>query len=152
MPFQVNKNIVEVMFSCSFIYYCLTGFDDSIIVNTEPPSGSQLVGLDGTSNFITLNCSVYHGNDKEIVWSVQNFRSWATVKRVNYDVAPGLFYVSKETNQSHFTIQNLTSEFDGVTVFCGTEEEHKLANFTFKLYRKNRILLVPCTLYKRSLV
>ena len=47
-------------------------------------------------------------------------------------------------SQNELTVLNLTSNLDGVTICCGTEEEPELANFTLRVYRKQESLLAKC--------
>ena len=48
--------------------------------------------------------------------------------------------------QNKLTVQNLTSDLDGVIVYCGTEEEPELANITLRIYRRCH---VSCLSLKR---
>jgi hypothetical protein len=116
---------------CFFI-----GFD--IGLKESPQSGSII--LDLASNSTTLSCSIVADKNISLLWSLQ-YVNGTQVQPVLSSTAPDLFNVTISDNrstyiQSHFQILNLISDLDGVTVFCGTKEEHQLANFTYRIYRK----------------
>lgn len=110
-----------------------------------PLSGSLLVDYCGAKNFTTLNCSILTSSRPvHIVWSVQHLRNNSAILMVEDNTEPELFYIVESVktasqnffSQSYFTILNLTSELDGVIVYCGTKEEPKIANFSLRIYCK----------------
>lgn len=116
-------------------------------IHTEPHPGSHLIHYEGSLNIITLKCTKFNDNE-EIIWSLQNFRHNTEVKRVRDIEIPELFYnISNEAEnysiRSHFTIHNITLQLDEVVIFCGTNEEPLLANFTLhvKDYSKSKKLI-----------
>ena len=98
------------------------------------------MGLESTADFVTLSCSTYNrGDDVDIIWSLKNFQDDISVRRVENELAPELFHISDKRDvyiQSQFAVLKLSLEFDGVVVFCGTEERPQTANFTLQVYRK----------------
>lgn len=117
------------------------GFDTCM--KSMPSSGTLLADNLGTMNFAIINCSILsYSKSVSVLWSLRNI---STDHRVDNNTAPELFYIEEEvTNitrrnfftQSHFIILNLTSDLDGVVVFCGTHEEPKVANFSLRVYCK----------------
>jgi hypothetical protein len=126
------------------IFLICKGFD--IRLKSIPSSGMFLADNLGTENFTTLNCSILAYNEPVYIrWSMENFRSISSNLTVDNDTAPESFYIEESminitsTNfftQSHLTILNLTSDLDGVVVFCGTHEDPKVANFSLRVYCK----------------
>lgn len=122
-------------------FFICKGFD--IRMKSIPSSGTLLADNMGTKNFAALNCSILSYNKPVFVqWSL---RSISSDQRIDNSKAPELFYIKEEVinitsksffTQSHFIILNLTSDLDGVVVFCGTHEDPKMANFSLRVYRK----------------
>ena len=59
------------------------------------------------------------------------------------NVAPELFSFSGDpipgfnlTYQNSLTITNMTSDLDGVIIYCGTGKQSQQANFTLRIYGK----------------
>ena len=48
------------------------------------------------------------------------------------DPIPGLNF----TYENSLTVTNLTSDLDGVIIYCGTGVQPRQANFTLRIYRK----------------
>lgn len=122
-------------------YLAHKGFDTCM--KSMPSSGTLLADNLGTKNFAIVNCSILSYNKPvSVLWSLRNI---SADHRVDNNTAPELFYIVEEvTNitrrnlftQSHFIIPYLTSDLDGVVVFCGTREDPKVANFSLRVYCK----------------
>ena len=122
-------------------YLFLTGLGATQV---DPPSGSVIVNFEGTLNAATLNCSVTSSQGIRIStqWTLVHFRGSAASVTIN-NAAPELFSFSGDpvpgfnyTYENSLTVLNLTSDLDGVTVYCGTGAQPRQANFTLKIYRK----------------
>ena len=112
-----------------------------------PPSGSVIANFEGTLNATTINCSVTNSQGAQITtqWTLTNFggdESDAFIFTLN-NVAPELFSFSGDpipgfnlTYQNSLTITNMTSDLDGVIIYCGTGKQFQQANFTLRIYRK----------------
>ena len=110
-----------------------------------PQNVSVIIGLEGASNTTTLNCSIVTNKNISLFWSLQ-YLNGTQVQPVLSSTEPDLFNITTSENhsthiQSHFHILNLTSDLDSVKVFCGTDQEYQLANFTYRIYRKLTMLL-----------
>ena len=112
-------------------------------MKSMPSSGTLLAENLGTKNFAALNCSILSYNEPvSVLWSLRNISS---DQIVDNNTAPKLFYIEEEVinitsknffTQSRFIILNLTSDLDGVVVFCGTHEDPKMSNFSLRVYCK----------------
>lgn len=103
----------------------------------------MITNFEGTINATTLTCDVAsEGIQVRTQWRVANLRgSGAGLQLITKDFVPELFMISGEpgptfTFGNQLIISNLTSELDGVTVYCGTNAEPQKANFVVRLYRK----------------
>ena len=114
-------------------------------MRSMPLSATLLADDLGTKSFTALNCSILSNNKPvSILWSLGNFRDVSSNQSIDNETAPELFYIEeviKNTSKNFFTLSrliilNLTSDFDGVTVFCGTNEDAKMANFSLRVYCK----------------
>ena len=122
------------------LFLTCEGFDTHM--KPVPSSGTLLADSLGAENFTILNCSILASSTPvTVLWRVENFRNSSTDLVVKSDTAPELFYIEEKVTkskhfftQSHLTILNLTSDLDGVVVFCGTNEDPKLANFSIRVY------------------
>ena len=124
-------------------FFLCKGFDTRM--KSMPLSGTLLADDLGTENFTASNCSILSNNKPiSILWSSENFRNVSSNQTIDNKTAPELFYVEeviKSTSENFFTLSrltilNLTSDFDGVIVFCGTSEDLKMANFSLRVYCK----------------
>ena len=116
---------------------------------TDPSSGSVIAGFEGTRNVITLVCNVTNpvlNNEQDIVvWSIANFRGGSGVAGLLKTTAPELFEFGGDpipaTPEFDFNnrlmILQLTSELDGVVIYCGIGGNSQQASFTFRVYRKS---------------
>ena len=112
----------------------------------DPPSGSVIANFEGTLNAITINCSVTNSQGARVTteWTLTNFggdESDALFTLTN--IAPELFSFSGDpipgfnvTYMNSLTVTNLTSDLDGVIIYCGTGIQFQQANFTLRIYRK----------------
>ena len=120
-------------------------------VGVDPPSGSVIGNFEGTINATTLNCNITNevGNRAATTWSLGNFRG-APEQGFTVDLAPELFLLGGDpipnlgglTYGNQMTILNLTSELDGVVLYCALQLQI-VANFTLRIYRKLSHSLVP---------
>ena len=110
----------------------------------DPPSGSVVANFEGSLNAITINCSVTSSQGARITtqWTLENFRGSTALVTPN-NAAPELFSFGGDpvpgfnfTYENTLTVTNLTSDLDGVIVYCGTGVQPQQANFTLKIYRK----------------
>ena len=107
--------------------------------NFDPPSGSVLPDIEGTINFTTLSCVIVSGNmNRTVVWSIQSL-SDKEITQINNSKEGFLIHGSL---QNKLTVQNLTSNLDGAVLYCGTEQEPQLANFTIRIYRKHQCVTI----------
>ena len=82
------------------------------IVTCELPSGSVVANY--TDGEITLSCRrIRDGRRVNPIWTIGN-----------------------DSLESGTVRRKLTSNEDGVVVYCGTEDERKMVNFTLRVYRK----------------
>ena len=93
-------------------------------MRTEPPSGSLVANYEGRE--INLRCSRFRdGHKSPTQWS----------RKKTWDSQP-----SRDGSLlNELIILNLISDLDGMIICCGTEEEPELANFTLRVYRKQKI-------------
>lgn len=106
----------------------------------------MIADFEGTPTVATLTCNVTSpgGTPLPTSWSVEDFRGVSGRQSVLENFASELFLLSGDplpnkpnvnsTNQ--LTIVNLTSELDGVTVFCGSGAMPEQATFFLRVYRK----------------
>lgn len=100
----------------------------------DPPSGSVLPGSERDVNFTTLSCAISSGDmNRAVIWSVK-FNDQEMLPITNTD-EPFLIHGSLQNN---LTVTNLTSSLDGAMLYCGTEKEPQLANFTLRIYREHQ--------------
>ena len=113
----------------------------------SPDSGITIANFEGTLNANTLTCNVtFQTNQISTTWSVGSFRGVEGPQVIDQNLGteqlfaiggdpdpnnPGLTYLNQ------FTILNLTTELDGVTVFCGTGIDLQQAQFLLRVYRKS---------------
>ena len=110
----------------------------------SPDSGSTIAGFEGTLDAATLTCNITVGNQISTTWSVGNFRGVAGTQTIGVNFATELFSIGGDpdpnnpglTYLNQLTILNLTSELDGVMVFCGTGATLEQALFLLRVYRK----------------
>ena len=112
----------------------------------DPPSGSVTANHEGTENVTTINCNVTDGRTPPVQlptrWSIQDFRGVAGLQTITDDFDTDLFFVSGDRRQSgtfrnRLTILRLSSELDGVTLYCGIGAFPQQANFPLRIYRKS---------------
>ena len=106
----------------------------------------MIADFEGTLNVATLTCNVTTagGIPLPTSWSVADFRGLSRLQTVLDSFAPELFSLSGNplpnnraiNSMNQLTIVNLTSDLDGVTVFCGTGAMLQQAAFFLRVYRK----------------
>ena len=111
----------------------------------SPDSGTTIANFEGTLNATTLTCNVtFQENQISTTWSVGNFQGVQGIQILNQNLGTELFATGGDpdpnnpglTYLNQLTILNLTSELDGVTVFCGTGGDLEQALFHLRVYRK----------------
>lgn len=116
----------------------------------SPDSGTAIANFEGTLNAATLTCNItYQGIQISTTWSVGSFRGVAGPQVILQNFATELFSIDGDPDPNNpgltflnqLTILNLTSELDGVTVFCGIGNNLQQALFHLRVYRKFRIML-----------
>ena len=109
--------------------------------NFDPPSGSVLPGIETAVNFTTISCDIVSGDmNRAVVWSIKF--SDKEILQITKSDWP---YFIHGSLQNKLTVKNLTSNLDGAMLYCGTEREPQLANFTLRIYRKHY-----CVMYRVS--
>ena len=116
------------------------------VEGVDPPSGEVIADFEDTVNFTTIMCSVTDGGvpptQLETRWSIQDFRGEPRLQTITNTFDTNLFFVSGDPMSgggsflNRLTILRLTSELDGVTVFCGIGAFPQQANFPLRIYRK----------------
>ena len=111
----------------------------------DPPSGSVIARFEGTVNVTTLTCNVTdnQGNQAVTTWSIGNFRG-VFLQTIDLTLASDLFLFGGTpvpsapnfTFDNQLTILRLTSELDGVVLYCGIGGDLQQANFNLRIYRK----------------
>ena len=112
----------------------------------SPDSGTTIANFEGTLNAITLTCNVtFQTTQISTTWSVGSFQGVEGPQVIDQNLGtellfetggdpdpnnPGLTYLNQ------FTILNLTTELDGVTIFCGTGGDLQQAQFLLRVYSK----------------
>ncbi len=105
----------------------------------DPPSGSVLPGFEGIINFTSLNCLIASGDmNRTVVWSIK-FNNSKVSQQIDYSKEEFLIYNSLQTK---LIVQNLTANLDGAVLYCGTEQEPELGNFTLRIFREHQCVLV----------
>ena len=111
----------------------------------DPPSGSVIANFEGTLNATTINCSVTNSQGIRVntQWTLTNFGGDLDALFTLNNIAPELFSFSGDpipgfniTYMNSLTVTNLTSDLDGVIIYCGTGLQSQQANFTLRIYRK----------------
>ena len=124
---------------------CFTGL--GVVNFVDPPSGSVIASFEGTANVTTILCNVsFSGIQATTRWSIENFRDTHGLQNIASNLLDtGLFMISGDpipddpwnsTFENQLTISNLTSELDGLTLYCGTGAMARQANFNFRIYRR----------------
>ena len=106
----------------------------------------MIAGFEGTENVTTILCNVsFFEIQATTRWSIENFRSVIGLQSIGSLLDTGLFMIrgdpipgdpANRTFENQLTILTLTSELDGLSLYCGTGASPQLANFTFRIYRK----------------
>ena len=114
----------------------------------SPSSGSIVAGFEGTLNASTLMCDVVFGGIQiTTTWNIENFRQSTGLQAITLDL--DLFLLTGDplpsspssTFHNSLVIRNLTSELDGVTIYCGTGQDPQQASFLLRIYRNNDIII-----------
>lgn len=106
--------------------------------NFNPPSGSVLPGIERAINFTTLSCDIVSGDmNRAVVWSIK-----FSDKEISQIAKSDEAFLIHGSLQNKLEVKNLTSNLDGAVLYCGTEREPQLANFTLRIYRKHQCVIV----------
>ena len=111
------------------------------------PTRSLIADFEGTLNATIFSCDVFsQAGSLQITtrWSIENFRGVDSLRFVTDSLAPELFLITGDTRpddptlsfQNYLTVLNLTSELDGVVIYCGSGRDPVQVNFTLRIYRK----------------
>ena len=110
----------------------------------HPTSGSVIAHFEGTVNVTVLTCNITNNEGLQIStqWTLGNFRGHESQLQ-SVSVAPDLFLVTGDlatsdpriTYRNRLTVLRLTSELDGVKVYCGGGGQFQQAHFTLRIYR-----------------
>lgn len=97
-------------------------------------------------NVTTFTCNIFspnHDEQQETIWRLKNSQGNPNLQPISNSTISSMFliHVNRDIHDDNFmdyklTVQNLTSDLDGVIVYCGTEQEPEFANFTLRIYRK----------------
>ena len=122
---------------------------DAIISFIDPSSGSVIANFEGSENITTISCNVtaviaQGGIQATTRWNIENFRGVSGLQQIHDGFDRELFMISGDqpdpndtyTFENRLSVLRLTSEMEGITMYCGTGRMPKLANFTFRIYRK----------------
>ena len=116
----------------------------------SPDSGTTIANVEGTLNAATLTCNITNqGIQVSTTWSVGNFRGVTGTQVILHDFATELFSIDGDPDPNNpgltflnqLTVLNLTSELDGVTVFCGIGNNLQQALFHLRVYCKFYVML-----------
>lgn len=106
--------------------------------NFDSPSGSVLPGIERAINFTILSCDIVSGDmNRAVVWSIK-----FSDKEISQIAKSDEAFLIHGFLQNKLTVKNLTSNLDGAVLYCGTEREPQLANFTLRIYRKHQCVIV----------
>ena len=97
-----------------------------------------------------LVCNVFSDNQQvTTVWNTGTTSS-RIIQPLSQSSAS--LWVSTDVYATKLDIHTLASDLDNVIVYCGTEENPKLANFTLRIYSKSFILMLKvCSLINFTL-
>lgn len=122
---------------------------DSMISFIDPPSGSVIANFEGVENITTISCNVTAVFAQSVIqattqWNIENFRGVSGLQQIYDGFDRELFLISGDqpdpndthTFENRLSVLRLTSELEDITLYCGTGIMPKLANFTFRIYRK----------------
>ena len=124
------------------------------VEGVDPPSGQVIADFEGAENVITIMCNVTNGGNPliqlETRWSIANFRGKADLQIITDTFNTSLFLVSGDPDpmgpsgsfRNRLTILRLTSDLDGVILFCGVGALARQANFPLRIYRKFSICII----------
>ena len=108
----------------------------------DPVSGSLIANFEGTENVTTITCNITNGDQIGTLWSIENFRNNPDLQFI-YNGLTGPFFIggdprpsSTSTFTNRLTVLILSSELDGVIIYCGSGQNRQQANFRFRVYRK----------------
>ena len=73
--------------------------------------------------------------NRTIVWNV-NYKQENNHQQLT-EIHNEVFFIHGGILNTKLTILTLSSNLDGVLVYCGTEDEPLIANFTLRIYRKH---------------
>jgi hypothetical protein len=110
----------------------------------DPPTGTLIANFEGTlENAVTISCNITH-NLIQIgtAWSIENFGNSPTLRSLPNDNIPEITIdgdlrpSGSSTFRNRLIISVLTSQLDGVIIYCGTGEDPRQANYPVRVYRE----------------
>ena len=113
----------------------------------DPPSGTPIVDFEGTlENAVTITCNITSGEAQiGTVWSIERFGNNPGLTSLSDELVQMIPDLSIDgdlrpsgtsTFRNRLTISALSSELDGVILYCGTGQDIRQANFPVRVYRK----------------
>ena len=106
---------------------------------TEPENGTMFTYFEGAINATTFTCNIFdpiNSEQQTTAWRLQKPESTAS-EYVFYSNLSSMFLVPDPGYKNNrLIIHNLDSSLDGVTIFCETGTEIKLAFFTLRISRE----------------
>jgi hypothetical protein len=76
--------------------------------------------------------------NRTVVWSIK-FSNSIVSQQIDYSKEEFLIHNSLQTK---LIVQKLTANLDGAVLYCGTEQEPQLGNFTLRIFREHQCVLV----------
>ena len=151
-------NFINLDFSTRFIRYYLLFYSDwqvynvlpfctgcCLVENVSPPSGSIIADFGGLLNNTIFMCDVIVNNGSQQIttqWFIENLGGNTGLRALPQDA--NLFLLTGDqrpsdpslTFNNHLVLLNLTSNLDDATIYCGTGQNPRQANFSLRIYRK----------------
>ena len=99
----------------------------------DPPSGSLVANFEGMlENAVTITCNITHlGTQIGTLWSIENFRNVPGLQALSDESVQTIPEVMIDgdlrpsglsTFRNRLTISVLSSQLDGIIIYCGTGE------------------------------
>ena len=106
----------------------------------EPTNGTLVANFEGTENVTTITCNITNGGVRiSTQWSIENFRNVPGLQSLTDEVVytiPEFMIDDTSTFRNRLIILVLSSELDGVIIYCGTGQQRRQANFPVRVYRE----------------
>ena len=112
----------------------------------DPPNGTLIVDFEGTlESPVTITCNITNvGIQITTIWHIENFRGNTGLQALSDQAVQsfpeltidGDLRPSGSSLRNRLTISVLSSQLDGVTLYCGTGIDPRQANYPIRVYRK----------------